>query len=151
MAAGTEDTKKQSESGGDDGEDEAEIAARFPDVEKDERLQAARVDLPPVPDVRFERPKTKTANPSKPGEGGKFRAGGSFVGGGDLRGMGQASTIGISLAASIFIGAGFGWLLDHFVIKSATPWGLIAGFLLGVVSGFINLVRVANKLNRDDK
>lgn len=148
MAAEPEEQKKSNK---DSSEEEDDIASRFPDVEKDERLRAARADLPPVPEARFERPQTKTANPPTPGEGGKFRAGGSFVGNGDLRGMGQASTIGISLAASIFIGAGFGWLLDHFVIKSATPWGLIGGFLLGVLSGFINLVRVANRLNRDDK
>jgi F0F1-type ATP synthase assembly protein I len=134
--------------GDDDNENEKfeeDLAARFPDLEEDARLKAGSTSLPDIPDVRFERPATKTANPPKPGEG---RAG-SFVSDRSLRGMGQASTIGITLVASIAIGTGFGYLLDRYVIKSATPWGLIIGFLLGVVSGFINLVRVANSLNQD--
>lgn len=129
-----------------------DIEARFPKPETDERLQAARVELPPVPEIQFERPKTRTANPPKPGEAGKggLGSGGSMLGG-DLRGLGQASTLGITLVVSIAVGAGFGYLADRYLIKSATPWGLIVGFLLGVASGFVNLIRVAGQLDRDAK
>ena len=71
---------------------------------------------------------------------------------GSLRGMGAASTIGISLVASIATGAGLGWLVDKYLLHSTqTPIGLICGFMLGVFSGFVNLVRVANQLNQDSK
>nr|CAA9260131.1 hypothetical protein AVDCRST_MAG63-2483 [uncultured Armatimonadetes bacterium] len=123
-----------------------DLLARFPDPEADERLRVPRGDaLPGVPDVRFERPRPR--KPDAEGEGRlRLRPLGS-----ELRGMGAASTVGITLVASIAIGAGLGWLVDNFLLRDpATPWGLIVGFLLGTASGFVNLVRVSNHLNRDD-
>ncbi len=121
-----------------------ELRARFPDPETDGRLRTPRGDaLPEAPRVEFQRPTFK--RPEAP-EGGRY--GGAL---GNLREMGAASTIGITLVASIAVGAGLGWAVDTFLLHSAgTPWGLIVGFFLGVTSGFINLVRVANRLNRDD-
>ena len=70
--------------------------------------------------------------------------------GSDLRGVGAASAIGITLAVSIGLGTGLGWLADKYLLHSSgTPWGLIVGFLFGTTSGFINLVRVTNSLNKD--
>ena len=124
-------------------EEESDLRSRFPDVEKDTRLRTPRGEaLPGVPEAKYERPKP----PPDPA----LRGGGISPLSPDLRGMGEASTIGITLVASIAIGTGLGWLVDTFLLKSGgTPWGLIAGFFLGVASGFVNLVRVANRLNKD--
>lgn len=123
--------------------DDDDLRARFPDPETDGRLRTPRGDaLPEAPKAEFQRPSFKRAEPTEPGAGGGRT--------GSLRAMGMASTIGIMLVASIGVGTGLGWLVDTFLLRSAgTPWGLIVGFLLGVTSGFINLVRVANRLNRD--
>ena len=125
------------------GDDAEDLRARFPDPETDARLRTPRGEaLPDVPEARYERPKPPPDPASQRGSGLSPLSP-------DLRGMGEASTIGIMLVASIAIGAGLGWLVDTFVLRSAgTPWGLIVGFLLGVASGFVNLVRVANRLNK---
>jgi F0F1-type ATP synthase assembly protein I len=128
---------------GNDEEDEDDLRARFPDVDADERLRVPQGRaLPEVPQVEFSRPRLPQPDPEAPISGlGPLKA--------DLRGMGEASTIGMTLVFSIAIGAGLGYLVDRFVFggRSATPWGLIVGFLMGTASGFINLVRVANRLN----
>lgn len=134
------------EDGGDD-----ELRARFPDPDRDERLQAsAAAELPPVPEVTFSRPNTQTAR-----GGGQTTASGAGSGGGQgaapgaLRNLGVASTIGFSLVGSIAAGTLLGWLADRYILHSAgTPWGLIVGFFAGVLSGFINLIRATNRLNQ---
>lgn len=133
------------------------LRARFPDPETDERLQApAASDLPPVPEVTFTRPNTQTARgyksapkrrPTADG-GGQQQAGPAEDKAGEYRNMGIATTIGFSLVGSIIAGTILGLLADHYLIHSVTPWGLILGFLAGVLSGFISLIRVTNRLNR---
>ncbi|MES2463774.1 MAG: AtpZ/AtpI family protein [Armatimonadota bacterium] len=139
-------------------EEEAdELLAQFPDPETDERLQAPRAsDLPPVPEVQFKRPDTQTARGYKPRPKRSGVSGaGSPSGGigddeaGEYRNMGIASTIGFSLVGSIIAGTVLGLLVDRYLLHSTTtPWGLIIGFLAGVLSGFISLVRVTNRLNK---
>lgn len=134
----------------DDQNEKDDLRARFPDPDTDERLRVpSGAALPDVPKVEFSRPTLPGPDPSKPASPllGPIK--------GDLRSMGEASTIGLTLVVSIAIGAGLGYLVDQFVLgRPATPWGLIAGFLLGVASGFVNLIRVTNRLNerqdRDD-
>ncbi len=123
-------------------EEDDDLLGRFPDPEADERLRVPRGDaLPEVPEAKFTRPTLPQPDPAKDAPGFSSLKG-------DMRGMGEASTIGMTLVFSIAIGAGFGYLFDTFVLKNpATPWGLIVGFLLGTASGFINLVRVANRIN----
>lgn len=139
-------------------EDEDDIHARFAFLERPEN-QAADDELPPVPTVNIERPSTQTAQKDRPAASGPSVGVGSVLGGrmltgggeGNLRSTGQAMTIGTSLVASIIVGTLFGWLADKYLLHSAgTPWGLIVGFMLGTASGFVNLIRVANQLNRDD-
>lgn len=62
--------------------------------------------------------------------------------------MGKAMGIGTTLVSSIIGGVIVGWLLDTYVIKAATPYGLIVGFLLGTFSGFANMIKLANELNK---
>ena len=129
-----------------DGDDE-DLRARFPDVGTDERLRVPRGDsLPHVPDARFERPVLRRPEDAL-AKSPRLKAMTD-----DLRGFGMAGTVGMTLVFSIGIGAGLGWAVDHFLLKDPpTPWGLIVGFLLGTASGFINLVRVTNRLNPDDE
>ena len=125
--------------------EEDDLRTRFPDPDADARLQVPRGDaLPQVPAAEFRRPTLPEVDPLAKNPKLRHLPG-------ELRGMGAASTVGLTLVISIAIGAGLGWLVDKFLLRDpATPWGLIVGFLIGVASGFLNLVRVANQLNRDD-
>lgn len=133
-------------------DDEDDLRARFPDVETDERLRVPTGSALPAP------PRMEISRPAPPNEKNKtsrvpFGAlRGAELGEGDLRSLGEASTVGWTLALSVLIGAGLGYLADRFVLHSgATPWGLIVGFLLGTASGFVSLVRVTNRLNARDE
>jgi F0F1-type ATP synthase assembly protein I len=138
----------------DDAQDEDALRARFPDPENDERLRVPTgSDLPVPPRMEISRPVPPSESDKKTNRVGFGALRGAEFGEGDLRSLGEASTIGWTLALSVVIGAGLGYLVDRFVLHSgATPWGLIVGFLLGTASGFVNLVRVSNRLNaRDEK
>jgi F0F1-type ATP synthase assembly protein I len=127
-----------------------DIRAKFPDPDSDPRLRpTAGYELPPVPDVTFSRPApTAATGASVAGRTGSGRATADDTAAG-YRDMGIASTVGFSLVIAIGVGAGFGWLVDRYLLHStATPWGMLIGLLIGVVSGFYNLIRVTNRLNR---
>ena len=55
--------------------------------------------------------------------------------------MGRAATtssvIGLHMVVAVFIGLGFGYLLDSFF--NTTPWMTIIFLLLGIVAGFKNM------------
>jgi ATP synthase protein I len=56
------------------------------------------------------------------------------------------STIGLSLAVSIFIGLGFGYFLDHKVFKDKTsPWFTLIFLGIGIAAGFKNLYSLAKR------
>src|SRR5688500_4020621 len=83
-------------------DDQEDLRERFPDPDTDARLRVPRGDgLPQVPTATFERPRLPQADPQSGNPRMKGLAG-------DLRGMGEASTVGITLAASIAIGTGLG-------------------------------------------
>ncbi len=152
-----EDAARQ-KAGADDAQDAQDendlLRARFPDPESDERLRVPTgSDLPVPPRMEILRPQTGGPDEEKTSRVGFGALRGAEFGEGDLCSLGEASTIGWTLALSVVIGAGLGYLVDKFVLHSgATPWGLIVGFLLGTASGFVNLVRVSNRLNaRDEK
>ncbi|WP_395093140.1 AtpZ/AtpI family protein [Armatimonas sp.] len=96
--------------------------------------------LPEPPTVVYQRPKAA----EDPAERFLKSRG---IGSKDAGSMGKAMGIGTALVGSIMGGLVVGWLLDTYLIKSTTPYGLIGGFLLGTVSGFVNLVKMANSLN----
>ncbi|MBC7806160.1 MAG: AtpZ/AtpI family protein [Akkermansiaceae bacterium] len=126
-----------------------DIAARFP---KPEEVTTGRAsNLPEPPKMTYNRPNLRRDTDPLP-EGTKSILANVGSNSRNLRSMGVAGTIGISLAVSIGVGAGLGWLIDTYLLGSPQPpWGLIAGFLLGVFSGFANMIRVANQLNRDSE
>lgn len=124
-----------------------DIASRFFDVETDERLKPP-TDLPEPPKVNFKRPNTKTAHPERGADG--FRVNGEQVSGEEIRNAGLASSLGIGLVAAIAVGVGLGYLADYLLGNKGTPWGLITGFFIGVITGFVNLVRLANQITGSD-
>ena len=134
-----------------------DIRARFAGLEDDSNaIRAANDDLPPVPVVSYERPGAKPTRKPSSGSGAANTGSESPLKGfvearSSLRGSSMALTIGTTLVASIVVGAGLGWLVDHFLLHNPpTPWGLIVGFMIGVAYGFVNLIQVANRINRDD-
>lgn len=126
-----------------------DIVARFP---KPEDVTVGRIsDLPEPPKMTYNRPNLRRDTDPLP-EGTKSVLANVGSNSRNLRSMGVAGTIGISLAVSIGVGAGLGWLVDTYLLSSPQPpWGLIVGFLLGVFSGFANLIRITNQLNRDSE
>ena len=56
--------------------------------------------------------------------------------------VGRYSQIGVALPAAILIGWFVGRLLDRWL---HTSWLYLAGLLVGIVAGFIELIRVASK------
>ena len=60
--------------------------------------------------------------------------------------LGDFSTVGIALAASIFIGIGIGYFLDHKVFKGRTaPWFTFIFLGFGIAAGFKNLYMLAKR------
>jgi len=56
------------------------------------------------------------------------------------------STIGMTVAFSIFIGLGFGYFLDHKVFRDKTsPWFTLVFLGFGVFAAFLNLYRMARR------
>jgi len=63
-----------------------------------------------------------------------------------LRLLAQFSTVGMSVAFSIFIGVGIGYYLDHKVFDGRTsPWLTLIFLGLGVAAAFKNLYDMASR------
>ncbi len=61
------------------------------------------------------------------------------------------STIGMTVAFSIFIGVGFGYYLDNKVFNGSTkPWFTLIFLGFGVASAFLNLYRMATRKDIQD-
>lgn len=60
--------------------------------------------------------------------------------------LADASSIGLTIAASIFIGLGIGYVIDNYLFSGRTkPWFTVIFLVLGIVAGFQNLVRLAKR------
>ena len=55
----------------------------------------------------------------------------------------QASTIGINLVLSTFVGLAIGYGLDS--LFHTSPWLTIIFLILGIITGFRELIRIAKK------
>jgi F0F1-type ATP synthase assembly protein I len=56
------------------------------------------------------------------------------------------STVGMTVAFSIFIGVGFGYYLDNKVFDGSTkPWFTLIFLGFGVAAAFLNLYRMATR------
>ena len=66
-----------------------------------------------------------------------------------LRRWTDLSSLGLMLPSSIVVGLVFGWLFDK--AFGTGPWGLLAFFVLGAVSGVVSLFRALAKYDKDEK
>ena len=99
-------------------------------------------ELPDPPKANYRRP----PRPEDPAQKFLARRG---ITASDAGSMGKAMGIGTALIGSILGGVFLGWLADTYLIHPKdTPWGLITGFLLGCISGFANLIKLGNALNK---
>ena len=61
-----------------------------------------------------------------------------------IRYIGIASTVGINMVASTFVGFALGyWVIDKYL--NSHPWFTIILTFLGIVAGFRHLIRIAQK------
>lgn len=61
----------------------------------------------------------------------------------------EASTIGLNLVLATFVGLGMGYGLDYLFYKylsmKTSPWFTIIFLLLGIISGFREMVKMGRK------
>ena len=88
-------------------------------------------DLPEAPKLKPNLPKLGREKPSEEAE--------------NYRKMGIAYTIPAALIAPVLVLTLGGWWIDTRFHKS--PAFTMGGAILGVITGFINMIRMANKLN----
>ena len=63
--------------------------------------------------------------------------------------MGVASTVGINMVVSTFVGFALGyWVLDRYF--NSHPWFTLILTALGIIAGFKYLFRIAKKANDDE-
>jgi F0F1-type ATP synthase assembly protein I len=67
----------------------------------------------------------------------------------EMRNSADASTIGWFFFASIGMGYLLGMWADKFF--HTTPWASVGGACIGIVSGFVNLVQVANRISKNEE
>lgn len=66
-----------------------------------------------------------------------------------LRQLIDASSVGLQLVISTFVGFAIGYFLDR--LFKTSPWLTIIFLIIGIVSGFLGLLRIARKQNGPDK
>ncbi len=60
----------------------------------------------------------------------------------------DASSVGIQLVAATFAGLAIGYGLDH--LFGTFPWLTFIFLVIGIISGFRELLRVARKVDKSD-
>ena len=62
--------------------------------------------------------------------------------------MGGAFKLGTELVAAVAVGTIIGFILDNWF--DTKPWLIIIFFFLGAVAGLLNVIRAANRMQRED-
>ena len=62
--------------------------------------------------------------------------------------MGTAFKLGTELVASVGVGTIIGFILDNWF--GTKPWLIIIFFFLGAAAGLLNVIRVANRMQKED-
>ena len=62
--------------------------------------------------------------------------------------MGNAFKLGIELVAAVAVGTIIGFILDSWF--DTKPWLIIIFFFLGAAAGILNVIRAANKMQKED-
>ena len=63
--------------------------------------------------------------------------------------MGSAFRLGTELVAAVVVGTIIGFILDNWF--DTKPWFIIIFFFIGVIAGILNVIRVANNMQKEDK
>ncbi len=63
--------------------------------------------------------------------------------------MGSAFRLGTELIAAVAVGTIIGFILDSWF--DTKPWFIIIFFFIGVIAGILNVIRVANNMQKEDK
>ena len=61
--------------------------------------------------------------------------------------MGNAFKLGTELIAAVIVGTIIGFILDSWF--GTKPWLIIIFFFLGAAAGMLNVIRAANKMQKD--
>ncbi|MFH1563795.1 MAG: AtpZ/AtpI family protein [Nitrospirota bacterium] len=64
-----------------------------------------------------------------------------------MKKIAYASSIGLVLVISTFIGLGIGYFLD--TRFGTTPWFIIGGLLFGIIAGFYNCYEMVMKIIKE--
>ncbi len=62
--------------------------------------------------------------------------------------MGNAFKLGTELVAAVGVGTIIGFILDNWF--DTKPWLLIIFFFLGAAAGILNVIRAANRMQKED-
>ena len=62
--------------------------------------------------------------------------------------MGSAFKLGTELVASVVVGTIIGFILDSWF--DTKPWLIIIFFFLGAAAGMLNVIRVANRMQKEN-
>jgi ATP synthase protein I len=62
--------------------------------------------------------------------------------------MGSAFKLGTELVAAVIVGTIIGFILDNWF--GTKPWLIIIFFFLGAVAGLLNVIRTANRMQKED-
>ena len=62
--------------------------------------------------------------------------------------MGSAFKLGTELVAAVIVGTIIGFILDNWF--GTKPWLIIIFFFLGAAAGMLNVIRAANKMQKED-
>ena len=62
--------------------------------------------------------------------------------------MGNAFKLGTELVAAVGVGTIIGFILDSWF--DTKPWLIIIFFFLGAAAGMLNVIRTANKMQKED-
>ena len=62
--------------------------------------------------------------------------------------MGSAFRLGTELVAAVVVGTIIGFILDNWF--GTKPWFIITFFFIGVIAGILNVIRVANNMQKKD-
>ena len=62
--------------------------------------------------------------------------------------MGSAFKLGTELVAAVIVGTIIGFILDSWF--DTKPWLIITFFFLGTAAGILNVIRTANRMQKED-
>ena len=62
--------------------------------------------------------------------------------------MGSAFKLGTELIAAVAVGTIIGFILDSWF--GTKPWFIILFFIIGVIAGMLNVIRVAKRMQKED-